>query len=289
MPELPEVETIRRGLDKAVIGLKLLSVETDNPKKFLGGYKDIIGARIKKVRRRAKVLIIDFDNDNSLLIHLKMTGQLIFEDKKGGRIKGGHPIPPLNLPVPNKSTHAIFKFDGGVMYFNDIRKFGWLLITLTSEISNLSFFIGLGPEPLEKEFNKKKLKEILTKKKNLKIKPVLLDQKVLSGIGNIYADESLFLAKIHPEERIVSLNDADLGALYDGIVTALKTGIKHKGASDSSYVDLGGEKGVFLTYANVYHRTGMECTYCKTKIERIVVGGRGTHFCPNCQKKKHIC
>lgn len=286
MPELPEVETIRTGLETAVIGLKLMSVETDNPKKFIGHEGDILGAKIKNVRRRAKVLIIDFDNGNSLLVHLKMTGQLIFEDEKGGRVKGGHPIPPLNLPVPNKSTHAIFKFDKGVLYFNDIRKFGWLLITSTGEIENLSFFSGLGPEPLERGFSKEKLKEILVKKKNLKIKPVLMDQKVLSGIGNIYADESLFLAKIHPEERIMTLTDKDFDALYGGIVKALKTGIKHKGASDSSYVDLGGEKGVFLTYANVYHRTGMKCKVCGSKIERIVVGARGTHFCPNCQKRK---
>ena len=113
-----------------------------------------------------------------------------------------------------------------------------------------------------------------------------MDQKILSGIGNIYADESLFLAKIHPEERIVDLTDRDYLALYDGIIKSLKTGIKHKGASDSSYVDLGGEKGVFLTYANVYHRTGMECKVCNTLIERIVVGGRGTHFCPRCQRRK---
>ena len=286
MPELPEVETIKRGLERSVIGLKLLSVKTDNPKKFIGDTQNIIGTKIRNISRRAKVLIIDFDNDYSLLIHLKMTGQLIFEDLKGGRIKGGHPIPPLNLPVPNKSTHCTFKFDGGTLYFNDIRKFGWLLVTPRAEIDNLSFFIGLGPEPLTKDLNKTKLKEILIKKKNLKIKPVLMDQKVLSGIGNIYADESLFLARIHPEERIINLTDYDFEAIYSGIVKSLKTGIKHKGASDSSYVDLGGEKGVFLTYANVYHRTGMECNQCKTKIERIVVGGRGTHFCPNCQKKK---
>jgi len=286
MPELPEVETIKRGLEKEVIGSKLISVETDNPKKFIGDKEEIIGAKIKDVRRRAKVLIIDFDNNNSLLVHLKMTGQLIFEDKNGGRIKGGHPIPPLNLPVPNKSTHAVFKFDLGVLYFNDIRKFGWLLVTKTKDIELLSFFVGLGPEPLESGFSKDKLKELLIRKKNLKIKPTLMDQKTLSGIGNIYADEALFLAKIHPEERISNLVDADYLALYKGIVKALKTGIKHKGASDSSYVDLGGEKGVFLTYANVYHRTGMECKVCKTQIERIVVGGRGTHFCPKCQKLK---
>ena len=286
MPELPEVETIKRGLEKEVIGLKLLSVETDNPKKFIGDKGEIIGAKIKDVMRRAKVLIIDFDNSNSLLIHLKMTGQLIFEDSKGGRVKGGHPIPPLNLPVPNKSTHAVFKFDNGVLYFNDIRKFGWLLVTKTEEIELLSFFVGLGPEPLERGFSIDKLKELLVKKKNLKIKPTLMDQKILSGIGNIYADESLFLAKIHPEERIVDLTDRDYLALYDGIIKSLKTGIKHKGASDSSYVDLGGEKGVFLTYANVYHRTGMECKVCNTLIERIVVGGRGTHFCPRCQRRK---
>lgn len=286
MPELPEVETIKRGLKKAVTSLKLVEVWTDNPKKFIGHKEQIVGAKVKDIRRRAKVLIIDFDNGNSMLVHLKMTGQLIFEDPKGGRIKGGHPIPPLNLPVPNKSTHAIFSFNKGKLYFNDIRKFGWILVSPTLEIENLSFFVGLGPEPLEKGFDKNKLMEILTRKKNLKIKPVLMDQKVLSGVGNIYADEALFLAKIHPEERIENLKESDFVNLYDGIVKALKTGIRHKGASDKSYVDLGGEKGVFLTYANVYHRTGMDCKVCGSKIERIVVGGRGTHFCPSCQKKK---
>ncbi len=286
MPELPEVETIKRGLENAVVGLRLIDVETDNPKKFIGQKSDIVGAKVKRISRRAKVLIVYFDNGNSLLVHLKMTGQLIFEDENGSRIKGGHPIPPLNLPVPNKSTHAVFRFDKGVLYFNDIRKFGWLMVVETTKIPELSFFVGLGPEPLETGFDAVRLKELLVKKKNLKIKPVLMDQKILAGVGNIYADEALFLAKIHPEERIVNLTDQDYSALYSGIIEALKTGIKHKGASDSSYVDLGGEKGVFLTYANVYHRTGMLCKVCGAVIARIVVGGRGTHFCPKCQIKR---
>lgn len=286
MPELPEVETIKRGLKKAIVGLRLVDIETDNPKKFFGEKHEIIGAKVKEICRRAKVLVIDFDNGSSLLVHLKMTGQLIFEDMNGGRIKGGHPIPPLNLPVPNKSTHAVFRFDKGVLYFNDIRKFGWLMVVKTEKIDGLSFFAGLGPEPLDSGFDEVKLRDLLQKKMNLKIKPVLMDQKVLAGIGNIYADEALFLAKIHPEERIMNLSDLDYKALYLGIVGALKTGIKHKGASDSSYVDLGGEKGVFLTYANVYHRTGMPCKKCGSVIVRIVVGGRGTHFCPTCQARK---
>lgn len=284
MPELPEVETIKRDLEKAIVGQKLTDVETNNPKKFIGDAKQIISSKVKSVSRRAKVLIIGFENGNSLLIHLKMTGQLIYEDKNGDRIKGGHPIPPLNLPVPNKSTHAIFSFERGILYFNDIRKFGWLLISKTDEIGTLDFFRNLGPEPLEKGFDIRKLEEVLKKKKNLKIKPVLMDQKVLSGIGNIYADEALFLAKIHPEQRISGLKSKDIENLYKGIVKALETGIKHKGASDNSYVDLGGEKGVFLTYANVYHRTGMACNRCGNKIKRIVVGGRGTHYCDVCQK-----
>lgn len=293
MPELPEVTVIVNSLNRKIKGLVLDSIEYDWPRKFFwNGFsiKDLKGAKIVGVERRGKVVLIKVSKVTkvtnvtkvfSILIHLKLTGQLIYQDAKT-RIAGGHPIPPLNLPVPNKTTRVTFAFtNGGNLYFNDIRKFGWVKI-VDSLQSTVDSAVGeLGPDPLMMSYEQ--FRDRLVKKKG-RIKKALMDQTFVSGIGNIYSDEALWRAKIHPARAVVSLSDAEMKALYQGIQESLKLAIKKGGSSANSFVDSGGEKGLFLTYAAAYHMTGRPCARCKTPIVRKKMDGRSAHFCPNCQK-----
>src|SRR3989338_7214351 len=216
MPELPEVTVIVNQLDKKLKGLVLDSIEYDWPKKFdWGKYSiaDLKGAKVLGVERRGKVVLINFQFPISnfqfpILIHLKLTGQLIYQDEKT-RIAGGHPIPPLNLPVPNKTTRVTFGFtNGGHLYFNDIRKFGWVKIVASDE-DKIKEAIGaeLGPDALEISYGE--FRERLVKKPNSRIKKLLMDQTFVSGIGNIYSDEALWRAKIHPARSVISLSDKE--------------------------------------------------------------------------------
>jgi formamidopyrimidine-DNA glycosylase len=285
MPELPEVTVIVRGLDKKLKGLELTGVEFDWPKKFLWNsysIKDLKGARVIGVRRLGKVVVIDTDRKFSILIHLKLTGQIIYQDKKT-RLAGGHPLPPLNLPSPNKTTRATFEFtNGGHMHFNDLRKFGWVKFVPTDD-EKIKAAIGvLGPDALEISFAD--FVERIKKKPNGRIKKLLMDQTFVSGIGNIYSDEALWRAKIHPARSPGSLSDAELKALYNGIRDSMTLAIDKGGSSANSFVDSGGEKGLFLTFANAYHMTGRPCARCKTIIVRKKMDGRSAHFCPNCQR-----
>lgn len=218
----------------------------------------------------------------TILIHLKLTGQLIYQDEKT-RIAGGHPIPPLNLPSPNKTTRATFEFtNGGHLYFNDMRKFGWVKI-VKSEQGLVRSAIGiLGPDALE--ISLKEFAERLRKKPQSRIKKLLMDQTFISGVGNIYADESLWLAKVHPSRSVVSLSDVEIKAIHKGIHDSMTLSINQGGSSANSFVGSGGEKGLFLSFANAYHMTGLPCKRCKTPIVRKKMDGRSAHFCPACQK-----
>lgn len=287
MPELPEVTVIVNGLNKKLKGLTFDGVEFDWVRKFLWGKyseKDLKGAKVKGVRRLGKVVIIDTDRKFTILIHLKLTGQLIYQDKKT-RIAGGHPIPPLNLPSPNKTTRATFEFtNGGHLYFNDLRKFGWVKFVPTDEDA-ISGSIGvLGPDALE--ISEKDFAQRLKKKPNSRIKKLLMDQTFVSGVGNIYADESLWLAKVHPARAVVSLSDAEIKAIHKGIHDSMTLSIKLGGSSANSFVGSGGEKGLFLSFAKAYHMTGRPCERCKTLIARKKMDGRSAHFCPKCQVLK---
>src|SRR3989338_3933806 len=252
MPELPEVTVIVNQLDKKLKGLVLDSIEYDWPKKFdWGKYSiaDLKGAKVLGVERRGKVVLINFQFPISnfqfpILIHLKLTGQLIYQDEKT-RIAGGHPIPPLNLPVPNKTTRVTFGFtNGGHLYFNDIRKFGWVRIIENGKLKIENFFKDMGPDALEISYGE--FRERLVKKPKARIKKLLMDQTFVSGIGNIYSDESLWLAKIHPARAVGSLSDSEIKALYKGIQDSLKLAIDKGGSSANSFVDSGGEAGLFL-------------------------------------------
>ncbi len=273
MPELPEVETLRRELTNKIKGKIIKSIEVDTAKLINVSSRvlnqkinpPVSGQKIKSVRRRAKVLILELSNDYNLLIHLKLTGQLVL----GGR--------------PNKFTHIIFNFtDGDKLFFNDLRKFGWLKLLDKKQLKKE--LADYGVEPLSKEFTLENFKIILSKRKNAKIKQVLLDQKLIAGIGNIYADESCFYAKIKPTRIIKTLKKEEIKKLHEGIKKILQLAIDKKGTSVDTYIQLDGSPGQMEKYLKVYGRGGEKCVRCKNKIKKIKLNGRGTHFCEGCQK-----
>lgn len=266
MPELPEVETIKRELQKAILGKKITEVSVHAPKlvrepsvaKFKQG---LIAATIKNILRKAKVLILELSNGKALVIHLKMTGQLVYPgDGKKARV-------------------SFYLSDGKTLDFNDRRLFAE--IRLMENWRRLKFIQGLGPEPFQ--IDPSEFKEMLSKRKT-KIKPLIMDQAFVSGIGNLYAAEALFRAKISPRRPANSLTDKEKEALFKEIKDTLSEAIEHKGSSVDQYVQLSGEPGNYAKYHKVYDRLGKPCLICKTPIKRISLGGRGTYFCPKCQK-----
>jgi len=266
MPELPEVETIKRELEKVILDKKIVEVYVHNPKvirepavnKFKQGLE---GAVFKKILRKAKVLILELSNGKSLVIHLKMTGQLIY-------------------PGDTKKSRVSFKLsDGKILDFNDQRLFAEL--RLLDDWRSLKFIQGLGPEPFD--IRLEQFKTMLTKKKT-QIKPLLMDQTFISGIGNLYAAEVLFRAKINPERQAASLSAKEKEILFQQINVVLNEAIKYKGSSVDQYVQLSGNPGDYAKYHKVYGREGKPCLVCKTPIKRTALGGRGTYFCPKCQR-----
>jgi formamidopyrimidine-DNA glycosylase len=287
MPELPEVETVRLGLAKLLPGCTIKAVDFDWPKSFPNSSSDVqqflIGASITKVTRRAKVLIIELSTDYSLIIHLKMTGQLVFVSS-GKRFGAGHPNDSLIGELPDKSTRVTLRFeDNSRLFFNDQRKFGWMRLLPTVEIMNLDFFKKVGPEPLSADFTWQKFRERLLRRPNSIVKAVLLDQTVIAGIGNIYADESLWGAKIHPARCVSELSPRQFKTLHRELIFVLKLAIEKGGSSDKNYVNAEGKKGSYMSFARVFRREGQACPRCGTIIIKLRVAGRGTHICPHCQ------
>jgi formamidopyrimidine-DNA glycosylase len=287
MPELPEVETIKIGLAQLLPGKVVKDVWHDWPKSFPNSPADVvrflIGAEIKHVRRRAKVLIIELSNEYSLVIHLRMTGQLVFRGEKD--FGAGHPNDSLIGELPDKSTRVMIDFtDNSKLFFNDQRKFGWMRLLPSSEVPEIDFMKTVGPEPLESDFTVDKFIERLNLRKNSPVKAVLLDQKILAGVGNIYADESLWMAKIHPLTPVSKIPKTELIGLHSGLIEVLKLSIAKGGSTDRNYVDSEGKKGSYLSFANVFRRTGQPCPRCGTEIIKIRAAGRGTHLCPMEQK-----
>jgi len=218
------------------------------------------------------------------VIHLKMTGQLVFIGNQ--RFGAGHPNDSLINKLPDKSTRVILDFtDGSKLFFNDQRKFGWMRLMPTSEIFNLDFFQKVGPEPLAADFHWQDLRARLERRKNSNIKAVLLDQAVVAGIGNIYADEALWGAEIHPATLVKNLSAAKFHKLYDDLIYVLKLSIEKGGSSDRNYVNAEGKRGSYISFARVFRREGQPCPRCGTTIIKIRVAGRGTHICPHCQKE----
>ncbi len=287
MPELPEVETIRIGLNVLLPGRKIAAVEHDWDRSFPNARTDVEqfleGAKVAEIKRRAKVLLIELDSKYSLLVHLKMTGQLVYISSKT-RFGAGHPSDSLVGSLPDKSTRVTIIFtDGSKLFFNDQRKFGWMRLMPSAEIPSIDFFMKVGPEPLAADFTWQDLKQRLKRRPNASIKAALLDQTVIAGIGNIYADESLWGAKIHPAMFVRSLSDAKIKRLHKSIRDVLQLSIDKGGSSDRNYVDAEGKKGSYLNFASVFRREGQSCPRCGTVIVKTRVAGRGTHTCPNCQ------
>lgn len=287
MPELPEVETVRAGLSRLLPGRVVAHEKHDWAKSFPNAPADVknflVGAEVRAVKRRAKVLLIELSSKYSLVIHLKMTGQLVFQSPQE-RFGAGHPSESLVGQLPDKSTRVTLEFtDGSQLFFNDQRKFGWMRLLPTAEVVNLDFFQKVGPEPLAADFTAKDFAERLQRRKNSAVKAVLLDQTVVAGIGNIYADESLWGTKIHPETKVRDLTPAQLAKLYESLVAVLKLSIEKGGSTDRNYVNAKGQKGSYLTFANIFRRQGQPCPRCGTIIIKTKVAGRGTHLCPHCQ------
>lgn len=298
MPELPEVETVKIGLARLLPGKKISTVTFDTPKSFPNATADVenflIDASIITVRRRAKVLIIDLDTMYSLVVHLKMTGQMVYVGKSSVSVRqlpvgeerfgAGHPNDSLIAQLPDTSTRVIITFtDDSVLYFNDQRKFGWMRLMPTVEIQNIDFFKRVGPEPLESNFTADVFIQRLMRRKNSGIKAVLLDQSVLAGIGNIYADESLWAAQIHPESKVRAISRKSLHRLHTEIVRILQLAIEKGGSTDRTYVNAEGKKGSYISFAQVFRKEGTPCSRCGETIIKIRVAGRGTHLCPKCQ------
>lgn len=290
MPELPEVETIRRGLELGITSQTIARVEILWEKSFPAP-PDLVetivaGVKIRSLDRRAKVLMIHLDNDYSLLFHLKMTGQLVLQKSDGERFAGGHPTESMKNPLPDRSTKVIFDFvSGDRLFFNDFRKFGWIKLVETAEIPNDSLVKRLGPEPMSDDFTLEGFQMQLDRHKRAPIKPTILDQSTVSGVGNIYADESLHLARIHPERLAGELKPAEVKRLHEAIRTIIGLGIEHGGTSFTSYVNALGGKGDYLDHARVFRKDGTPCPVCGAEILKIRVAGRGTHYCPKCQEK----
>ena len=376
MPELPEVETIKRGLSKLIIGRKVRTVSSDTAKSFPNAPADVknflIGASVTEVRRRAKVLLIDISTAYTLVIHLKMTGQLVYvaqtdkdelstpisserlragSDKGPGalsnsgcrcseetemqissalrvadapsihgtlepksdptpglesdlarssalnegassdeldnekRFAGGHPTNSLVGVLPDKSTRVTFGFDDGShLYFNDQRKFGWVRLMPTVEVPNIDFMKRVGPEPLESGFTAHEFAQRFNRRSRTTIKAALLDQSVIAGVGNIYADEALWGAKIHPARLVSTITDAEFKKLYTEVRAVMNLSIEKGGSTNRNYVNAEGKKGSYMDFARVFRRDGLPCPRCGTEIIKIRVAGRGTHICPKDQK-----
>lgn len=287
MPELPEVETVRSGLQRLLPGRVVSTVDFDTAKSFPNAPGDVqsflIGATVQQVLRRAKVLLIEFSNNYSLVIHLKMTGQLVYRGETE-RFGAGHPNDSLIGELPDRSTRVTIAFaDCSHLYFNDQRKFGWVRLMPTPEVMQLKFFQQVGPEPLSEAFDWRQLQERLQRRKNTSIKAAILDQTVVAGVGNIYADESLWGAQIHPATLVRDLKPVQFHKLYDELTFVLRLAIEKGGSTDKNYVNAEGKRGSYMDFARVFRRENLPCPRCGTTIIKTRVAARGTHTCPKCQ------
>lgn len=287
MPELPEVETITRELNHVMPGARIQQVQVGLPKIVKLPLREFrrktLGVRVRKVHRRAKLGLFDLSNGQTMVIHLKMSGQLIWEGKRKALIVGGHPIPGGTEQLPNKYSHVILVTSKGTLFFNDQRQFGFVRTVKTSELELWLESQGYGPEPLSEDFTLSLFTEILARHRVKRVKPTIMDQHVIAGIGNIYADEACHYAKIRPNRRIRSLTVTERKALYRGIQYVLALSIRHNGTSASDYRRSNGEKGSMNKFLRVYGRDGLACRRCGYTIVKTVLAQRGTHFCPHCQ------
>ncbi len=310
MPELPEIETIKLGLRRYLIGKRVEGVEVNIPKMFIGKKEDILGAKVTNLQRIGKGLIIELDNDFVLAVHLKMTGQLIYRGPEVSEVPNVSKA-KIGGELPSKWTHIIFKLKDqkskiknasqkskslkeeeekdAFLYYNDLRQFGWIKVVKKDELMDIPFFKEMGPEPaVSKDMAGKPLAltyfQNIVKKGNVPIKVLLMDQKRIGGIGNIYANDALFKAGIDPRRKGKALKDEEIKELYDSIFFIIKKSLEYGGSSDENFVNALGQEGNYQKHSLVYGKKGKDCPKGNGKIEKIFLGGRGTFFCSSCQK-----
>lgn len=282
MPELPEVETIKNDLTAKILKQKIVAVEILNAGSARSAdlQQKLLRASFPVINRVGKLLILKIDADNFLLVHLKMTGQLILQNKND-LIVGGH-SDGLLADLPNRHTRIILKFkDDSILYFNDLRKFGYWQIVNNSELQEI--IAKYGPEPAATEFTVAYLQKIFKNKKR-SIKAVLLDQRLIAGIGNIYADEILFASGVLPQRLAGDLTLTEVKQVHKNAKLILARAIKYRGTTFNNYRDSEGRTGNFSKHLKVYGRKNLPCIKCGQKIIKKKVAGRGTHYCAGCQK-----
>ena len=282
MPELPEVETIRGQLVKLIVGKKIRDVKVGLPKMVklpLGKFRKIVvGSTIKDVGRRAKILIFKLSNGWSILTHLKLSGRLIFRQKD-----------ETLHPEDTKWNHLIYYFtDDSRLFHNDLRQFGYVKLVETCELEDFFKKEKLGPELLERDFTLGEFSAILKRKPKARIKQFLIDQQNIAGIGNIYSDEILFFAEIHPLRKIAGLKPTEIKKIFEGIKKILTEAIKLQGSSVDLYLNALGKEGNYAPKLKVYGREDEKCAQCRAIIKRIKIGGRSAHFCPKCQPVRQV-
>lgn len=283
MPELPEVETIRRNINASLAERVLVSVDVRLPKLLrdspLPDPTILQGCRLVEADRRAKVLTIGFSNDLSLMVHFKLAGQFAILRPDGSRLVAGHPVPDPAGAYPHKASHIDFKFDDGtIAYYSDVRQFGWLRLIPTADVQRALDEFAFGPEGVGETIDAKRLSAIMGAR-SIPVKTLLLDQKVLAGLGNIYVDEALHAAKVHPAKPAKSLTSKERRAVIVAIPIVLENGIRQGGAKiihHRAYPTDG--------FPAVHAREGEACPVCGTTIVKTRVGARGTYLCPTCQR-----
>ena len=285
MPELPEVETIASRLHAVLPGLVIREVVIHHQKTLRGDTHHILNAMITAVSRRAKVLQIQLNNTHSILIHLKMTGQLIFVGNTGTRVGGGHPTADWVQELPSKHTRVTFALENlageqNSLHFNDMRLFGWIKVATPQDV--LAEFAQYGPDihtdSASLTYFSQKLRAT-----SRSIKQVILDGAIVAGVGNIYACDGLSLAKIHPLRPANSLTSEEVAILLESLKAVIMLGIELGGATIKNYRDIDGFAGKYQDHVLTYGRAGMPCKHCGALIEKFTVAGRGTYFCPRCQ------
>lgn len=288
MPELPEVETLKLGLKKYTCGKKIAEIKVIDPSLVSGEVSNAIGSKILDVKRYAKGLVLELSNGYSIAFHVKLTGQLIYRDKSNYGLEVMKPSP---AKVPNKHTRVDIILDrDSHLYFQEVRRFAWMKILKGSEIKSLPFFKTLGPEPIPSpgsdtpRLTLQKFEEIVLKS-NLPIKVLLMDQQKIGGIGNIYANDACFDAKIDPRRKANSLSTKEIETLFESILKVLKNGMKYRGSSELNFVDVLGQLGEYQKHFLVYGRKNKPCIREDGGIvEKVYLAGRGTFYCPKCQK-----
>lgn len=278
MPELPEVETIRRDLSELIVGKKILRIETDSPKQVKPSIGDVgkavVGAKIKEIKRRAKMLLIYLDNGKILTAHLKLTGRLLVRKTGDPKDSWQHVVIKLKAKSEKRKDEEL------ELRFCDLRKFGWIKLVGGDEVKKMMGEVG--PEPMD-DLTLEKFRVILSKSTR-PVKIVIMDQAKISGVGNIYAADALNLAKVDPRKPAKQLDSLAARRLFEAIEKVLKAGIRYRGASDQHYLDALGHKGHYQEHFLVYNRKGSKCFNCGGTIEKFFLGGRGTYWCPRCQK-----